>query len=847
MSDNDKQPITIVVDGIEVAAPEGQMLVDAAQGGDVEIPVFCYEPKLGDPVGACRMCLVEIEGIPKLQTACSTPVRDGMVVYTQTDRVKEAQNAVVEFLLVNHPLDCPVCDKGGECPLQDIAMGWGPGRSRFTDPKRHFEKPIPLSPLVKIDRERCILCYRCVRFSQEISEDEQLQLLERGAKTLVGTHEERPYVAPFHGNIIELCPVGALTSQAYRFRARPWDIEDAGSVCTLCPSQCNVKFTVRDEKVVRVLARDNEEVDDGWLCDKGRFGYGMFASAERLVAPRVREGGSPREAGWEEALTRAAEGLRATRGKVAAIVGGAASNEEAYLIGRVLRGPLGSDRIASGPALPPATRAALDDPRLGAATRDIDSADAILVVGTDPMNEMPIVELRIRKAVRRGGADLLVATERPTALDGGAAIGSGGCLEARRYPPGEAAAFIDRVSAGISGAEDHSGFAEALRSAERIVVVWGERMLAGGSGPAAAEALLRLAAALGLDGREGSGLLEVPTAANGRGIREAGGVSGLRPGLEAVGDAGEVAGPAEIRDALCSGELEGLILWDVDPARDLGDPDGWAEAISASSFTLSASMFDSPAASAADVSIPTETFAERDGSVTHPDGRLQRVRPSVPHPGEVRPLWQVLAELAARLGDETGAGAAREVFELLAADSPIYAGLDYDRIGAQGVRWQEVNADSYSSPTTGETDADRDAGRTPEGGPPAAPGAPEANEVRLGTYRDLWADESTGHSPYLQFLEPDQTVEVSPGTAEELGLEDGQRVIVTAEGRAVEGTLSLRERVPGGTAFLIEGIATEGGNRLAGARSVRIEPAPEAQEPAPGPSFGVAEREQVSW
>ena len=186
------------------------------------------------------MCLVEIEGMPKLQTSCSTPVRDGMVVYTQTDRVKEAQNAVVEFLLVNHPLDCPVCDKGGECPLQDIAMGWGPGKSRFADPKRHFPKPIELSPLVAIDRERCILCYRCVRFSQEVAEDEQLQLLERGDHTFVGTFDGRPYVAPFSGNIIELCPVGALTSYAYRFRARPWDIENAGSVCTLCPSQCNI-------------------------------------------------------------------------------------------------------------------------------------------------------------------------------------------------------------------------------------------------------------------------------------------------------------------------------------------------------------------------------------------------------------------------------------------------------------------------------------------------------------------------------------------------------------------------------------------------------------------------------
>ena len=228
------------------------MLHDAAKRGDVEIPVFCYEPKLGEPVGACRMCLVEIEGIPKLQTSCSTPVRDGMVVHTRTEQVKEAQSAVVEFLLVNHPLDCPVCDKGGECPLQDITMGWGPGSSRMIDEKRHFEKPIELSPLVAIDRERCILCYRCVRFSQEVAEDEQLQLLERGDRTFVGTFDDRPYIAPFHGNITDLCPVGALTSYTYRFRARPWDIEQAGSVCTLCPSQCNVSFTVRDEEVKRV-------------------------------------------------------------------------------------------------------------------------------------------------------------------------------------------------------------------------------------------------------------------------------------------------------------------------------------------------------------------------------------------------------------------------------------------------------------------------------------------------------------------------------------------------------------------------------------------------------------------
>jgi len=283
--------ITFTIDGLEVQAPENAMLVDAAKHGDVEIPVFCYEPKLGNPVGACRMCLVEIEGIPKLQTGCSTPVKDGMVVHTGSERVHTAQRSVVEFLLVNHPLDCPVCDKGGECPLQDISFGWGAGISRFVEPKRHFVKPLELSPLVAIDRERCILCYRCVRFSQEVAEDYQLVLAERGAESYVATFDGHPYVAPFSGNIIELCPVGALTSRPYRFRARPWDVEDAGSVCTLCPAQCNLTVTVRDERALRVLARENPDVDDGWLCDKGRFGYQAMHVDERVTEPLLRDGG----------------------------------------------------------------------------------------------------------------------------------------------------------------------------------------------------------------------------------------------------------------------------------------------------------------------------------------------------------------------------------------------------------------------------------------------------------------------------------------------------------------------------------------------------------------------------
>ena len=400
--------ITFSIDGREVTAPENMMLVDAAKQGDVEIPVFCYEPKLGQPVGACRMCLVEVEGIPKLQTACSTPVKDGMVVHTQTERVRDAQAAVVEFLLVNHPLDCPVCDKGGECPLQDISFGWGGGRSRFIEPKRHFQKPLALSPLVAIDRERCILCYRCVRFSQEVSEDYQLILEERGADTYVATFDGHPYVAPFSGNIVELCPVGALTSKPYRFRARPWDIENSGSVCTLCPSQCNVTFTVRDERVLRVLGRDNEEVDDGWLCDKGRFAYQAVHVDERVtradgprrrraaagvVGARARRGRRRARAARRAASARSSAARRRTR---------RASSSSACCARRSTRATSTRRRYGSRPR---EDLVALADPRLQATVADLEFAHAVLVLDCEPVDDAPILDLRIRKGVRRRGTE----------------------------------------------------------------------------------------------------------------------------------------------------------------------------------------------------------------------------------------------------------------------------------------------------------------------------------------------------------------------------------------------------------------------------------------------------------
>ena len=826
--------INLIIDGREVSATEGEMLHDAAKRGDVEIPVFCYEPKLGEPVGACRMCLVEIEGIPKLQTSCSTPVRDGMVVHTRTDQVKHAQSAVVEFLLVNHPLDCPVCDKGGECPLQDISMGWGPGKSRMTDQKRHFEKPIELSPLVAIDRERCILCYRCVRFSQEVAEDEQLQLLERGDRTFVGTFDDRPYVAPFHGNITDLCPVGALTNYTYRFRARPWDIEQAGSVCTLCPSQCNVSFTVRDEQVKRIVARDNAEVDDGWLCDRGRYGFEMFNAEERVRGPRLRGGA---EASWEQAIAKAAEALKAGGVQSAAIVGDA-SNEEGYLVQRIMREALTSPHIDSRPSRGPSreTIVRLAQPELTAKVRDIDDADVILVVGTDPLHSSPILDLRIRKAIRRNGAKLAVATEGPTTLDGGAEA-------VARYAPGEASLFLAELAgaiadtpsslatrrsdveglspeaSGSSGAkrsEGVSAMADVLRGAEQIVVIWGDRICR--EGEEAVTALLGVASALDLDGSEGSGLLEIPSFTNARGLREAGCLPDAGPGLSATAAGKDTE---SIRAALESGELKTLLLFGVDPLRDFPDTQAWDRALTAADHVICFSTFETATTAKASIVFPLETHAEKDGTVSHPDGRLQRVRPSASRPGDIRPNWGILAELSLALGHDTGISSQPSAFAALANEVPFYAGITDADIGGRGIRWQDTPNARAQAPEPGEASGAGSPKHSSEA-PAERFGDPAPDALALGTYRDLWAGPITELNPPLRFLAPQQRVEMSIPDAERLGLSSGDEVSVAQNGTSVRARVAIKERVPEGTCLLLEGVADGNANQLLNGSPVAV-------------------------
>jgi NADH-quinone oxidoreductase subunit G len=765
----EKRMVTFEIDGREVTAPEGVMLVDGAKYGDVEIPVFCYEPKVGPPVGACRMCLVEIEGIPKLQTACSTAVKDGMVVVTTSDRVKAAQEAVVEFLLINHPLDCPVCDKGGECPLQDISFGWGAGRSRMIEPKRHFKKPVELSPLIAIDRERCILCYRCVRFSQEVSEDYQLVFLERGDHTFVGTNDGAPYVAPFSGNIVELCPVGALTSTSYRFRARPWDIEDSGSICALCPSQCNVQFTVRDDaRIVRVMARDNEDVEDGWLCDKGRYGYQAIHSPERITRPMISDGGVLRETSWERALDAATAGLEKAGAASAGLAGGETTNEEGFLLQRLMRDALGSPHVDSRPSgvLDPDQARILARPDLSVPVWDIENAGTVLVFDTDLVEEAPIIDLRVRKARRRLGATVVVASSHPTTLDANAD-------HAVRFPPGGAEAALQELA-------EHDP-----RGGGPVVIIWGERLAHGPRGRQGVAALLALARKLNLQATEGAGLIEIPTGTNGRGLREVGCLPNLGPGLADAATAGK--GAKEIAAAL-GDELTALVLLHADAPTT----------IDRAGFVVAFADHVTPEIEDADVVFPAASYAEKDGTMTHPDGRVQRLRQAIGHPGEVRQPALVLAELLKRLGTDPKAFTPPAITQQVAEAVPFYAGLTLDEIGGRGVRWQERDAASA-------LDAP-DIPDEPLEDPPALP-----EGMKLGTVRTLWAGRETRHAPALKFLAPHQQAELSAEDAERLGIRPGDEVEVAMNGTSVRAVARLRQAVQPGTVFLLEGTDLDAG------------------------------------
>jgi NADH-quinone oxidoreductase subunit G len=614
--------VTLTVDGRRLEVPKGTGLVETALQAGIEIPVFCYEPRLGAPVGACRMCLVEIEGMPKLQAGCTLTAQEGMVVKTAatSDKAAEGQNATLEFILVNHPLDCPVCDKGGECPLQDLTFRYGPGNTRMTFPKRTLEKPIPISPTIALDRERCILCYRCTRFSEGVAEDGQLVAKNRGALSMIATFEEEPYRGAFSGNVIELCPVGALTSTQYRFQARPWEIQDVPTVCTLCPVGCNIHATTREGKVRRILSRNHPEVDAGWLCDKGRFTYPYVRAADRITEPlrRVRRRGFA-PISWDEALDEAERLLRAAEGRIVTALSGSETIELAYALGKLLRRGLGAHTAV----LPEDTDAAIDSYRLPLSA--IADAKLIVVVGDEPVVERaPIVDLWIRTA-RRNGADVVTC-------------GPDGSLQ--RAPASAAQICRELASPG-----DELG--DRLRASERAILIWS------GSGGRGGAEVSALAQAVGFAGKPGCGAFHLPATPNGRGV------------ADAWAAASDEEGP--------NPDPIGLLIVSNDEAA--ADPNVRALAEHAESV-LAITMFHGLAVGWADLVLPGTSYLERDGTTINLEGRLQRVRRAVLPPAPDELAW--LSRLAERF-DVPLSPYPAVVFDELA--EKIFDGLPFVEVG----------------------------------------------------------------------------------------------------------------------------------------------------------------------
>jgi NADH-quinone oxidoreductase subunit G len=750
--------VKLVIDGIEVVAPKGELLIRTAERMGIQIPRFCDHPLL-DPAGACRQCLVEVEmggrPMPKPQASCTITVADGMNVKTQVTSpvADKAQQGVMELLLINHPLDCPICDKGGECPLQNQALRHGRAESRFVDTKRTFPKPIPISTQVLLDRERCVLCQRCTRFSAQIAGDPFIELLERGAQQQIGIAEEKPFQSYFSGNTIQICPVGALTSAAYRFRSRPFDLVTTPGVCEHCSSGCAQRTDWRRGKVMRKLASDDPEVNEEWTCDKGRFGFRYTTAPDRFVRPMVRDKqtGELVEASWTEALQVAAEALTAARAKgVGVLTGGRLTVEDAYAYSKFARVALRTNDIDFR-ARPHsaeeldflASAVAGTTPETGVSYASIEAAPAVLCVAFEPEEESPIVFLRLRKAARKGRTKVFHIGQWSSP----AVEKTNGTLLATA--PGAEAAAVDALS------QHAPDVAEALGTPGAVVLV-GERAA---QVPGLFSALLRLSE------KTGAKVAWIPRRAGERGALEVGALPTLLPGGRLVADAEARAEveqawglepgtlPAEpgrdttgILRAAANGELGALVVGGVDP-YDLPDTELAIEALQKAGFVLSLELRPSAATEYADVVLPVAPSVEKAGSYVNWEGRRREFGTTLDGTG-VLPDCRVLDTLAVEMDAD------------LFTQTPSAAAGDLARLGTTA-RPRAV------APTTESRQ----------------PGLPKSDgQVLLATWRHLLDNGSLqDEEPHLAGTARRAVARLSLHTAEVLGVDKAAVVTVSTD------------------------------------------------------------------
>ncbi len=818
MSGAGKEMVTVVIDGREASAAAGELLIKVAEEHGTHIPRFCWHPRM-NPVGMCRMCLVEMD-TPRgraLIPACMQPVSDGMTVHTRSETALKAQEGVLEFLLINHPLDCPVCDKGGECPLQDQTMSYGPGESRFVEEKRHFEKPIPISDLVLLDRERCILCARCTRFSDEISGDPLIEFQGRGSHTQVLTFPDEPFHSYFSGNTVQICPVGALTAVPYRFRARPWDLRIVESTGGFHTEGSRIAVHASHNRVLRFLGVDNGSPNQGWLSDKERFGFEYINSPDRLRTPLIRgAGGELREADWGEALDLAAERISRAGGRAAALGGARGTNEDAYALSKFMRMAAASHHLdcQMGDGLRPEFLAGMTG---RGRIDDLEQAGAVLVWGPDLKESHPILYLRVRRAAQELGARLVILHPRRTGLDDRAS-------HKFTYRPGRGAEMLQALRDGDGTL---AGARRALEEGPLTALV-GRCGL--GEDPRLAEGVAALALELG------GTILPLEHRGNVHGALDMGVSPGLLPGRTAVGDpaaAGLWGGPpaapgrdaAGMAEAAAAGELEVLLLMGADPVRDLAGADGRA-LVEGAGFTVAVDLFLTDSSRRADVILPAAAFAEKEGTVTNLEGRVQKVNRLISAPGQAQADWSVLDELASRLGSPLHLDSPQAIADEIAETAPAYRGVTWSYLEKEARRGAVVPLEGAEQPL-----------QSPPR-PAPAPANANGDGPALHLARTLYDDGTAmRHSPSLHPLAPGAVCHLRSDHAAALGVTEGERVTVRWDGGEAEMPVRADDSLAEGTFYIPfnQPDAPPLGGAVGGA--VKISPAPQAEaagEGAPG-------------
>src|SRR5256886_11482613 len=695
--------IHLTIDDIPVTVPPGTLVWAAASQVGIEIPIYCYHQKM-PPLGACRMCFVEIEKMPKPpQTACTTPVSEGMVVRTKTDLVTKARRGTLEFLLINHPLDCPICDKAGECDLQDFTLRHGPGGTRFDLNKRHYEKPVPVSQDVYLDRERCILCQRCTRFSSEISMDNGLVMISRGYRMEVGTAPDHAFDSIFSGNTVEMCPVGALTAASYRFKARPWELKHTPSVCNNCSVGCNARVDVRVDKIMRLMSRTNDAIDDGWLCDRGRWGFEFVNSPQRLRTPLIRRDGKLEPATWDQAFYLIASRIRSIADKNGAkAIGGIGStrttNEEAYLLQKLLREVIGTPNIDHHHGYFPTPRDTLTGKpwMMTNSIAEIEKASHIVLIAADPYERQPILDLRIKKAMR-SGARIYIVNARETELDRFAAQkitipqhGAGAAVKVlldsvvgQEKPKApitndKGRVRIDPVSTfGTEVTAQLRNLAHEIAEARGALILYDEMATLEPGCENLAEDLQTLAVVTANIGRPGAGVGPLFEDANSLGARDMGLLPDALPGYKPAPETGMA-----YSEILSNPQIKALYVMGANPARHLDLPSG-LEFLVVQDITLTST------AQQADVVLPAVTFAEKDGSMTNVDHHVQAIWHALrPLPG-AKADWEIISEIARRMGHKWSYASPQEILLEIADGNPFYAGLTWEDLRPRGVRTQE--------------------------------------------------------------------------------------------------------------------------------------------------------------